>query len=363
LLASVIRKRDSSVGIGSRLRNGRITRLAEVTHKIDEMPAVSAAEFAATVQGRSRPVVLRGQMADWPAVQLARQSPRALFESLAGLDDGQLVNTMVGAPEIRGRFFYTPGVDGVNFERRPQRLRESIAQILAAAESDSPPTIYVGAMPLQGHRAEFSRQNSLDLLPASVLPRLWLGNAATVQTHLDMSENLAGVVCGTRRFTLFPPQQVGNLYVGPLDFTLAGQPVSMVQLDEPDFARYPKFREALAAGCTADLEPGDALYIPYMWWHHVRMTGPFNVLVNFWWARGTAWSGSPFDCLVHGIAALRALPEPERSAWRAIFNHFIFDDVEGSAHIPAEQRGVLTPLSPEIAEKVRQWLLQSLKQR
>ena len=81
--------------------------------------------------------------------------------------------------------------------------------------------------------------------------------------------------------------------MGPLDFTLAGQPVSMVQLDEPDFARYPKFREALAAGCTADLEPGDALYIPYMWWHHVRMTGPFNVLVNFWWARGTAGPDPP----------------------------------------------------------------------
>ena len=353
-------KRQKAPGLP---RPARIARVVEVMNKIEVIPAVSAADFATNIQGRSRPVVLRGQLAGWPAVRMARESPRRLFESLAGLDDGQPVGTMLGAPEIRGRFFYTPAVDGVNFERRPQRLGESIAQILAAAETDPPPAIYVGALPLQGQRAEFSRDNPLDLLPVTVVPRLWLGNAATVQTHLDMSENLAGVVCGTRRFTLFPPQQIENLYVGPLDFTLAGQPVSMVRLDDPDFVRYPKFQNALAAACTADLEPGDALYIPYMWWHHVQMTGPFNVLVNYWWARGTAWAGSPFDCLVHGIAALRALPEPERSAWRAVFNHFIFSDADDSAHIPAGQRGILAPLSPEIAEKVRLWLLQSLQRR
>jgi hypothetical protein len=335
----------------------------EGMNKIEELPAVTAAEFAANIQGRARPVILRGQLSDWPAVRLARESPRALFESLAGLDDGQPVSTMFAPPEIRGRFFYTPGVDGVNFERRPQRLGDSIAQLLAAAGSASPPTIYVGALPLQGSRAAFARDNRLDLLPPTVVPRLWLGNAATVQTHLDMSENLAGVVCGTRRFTLFPPQQIENLYVGPLDFTLAGQPVSMVRLDEPDFGRFPRFREALEAAVVGDLEPGDALYIPYMWWHHVHMTGPLNVLVNYWWARGTAWTGSPFDCLVHGIAALRALPEPERAAWRAVFNHFIFDAVDGAAHIPPAQRGILSPLSPEIAEKVRMWLLQSLQRR
>lgn len=328
--------------------------------KIEEIPAVSRADFIGDIRVRSRPVVLKGQLASWPAVRLARESPRALFESLRTLDDGEPVSLMYAPPEIRGRFFYTPTLDGVNFQQRRQPLAESIGQILECVDATAPPAIYVGAVPLAGRRAIFARENSLDLIGNAVVPRIWLANSATVQTHLDMSENLACVVCGTRRFTLFPPQQVENLYVGPLDFTLAGQPVSLVRLDEPDFERFPKFRQALEAACYADLEPGDALYIPYMWWHHVQMSGPLNVLVNYWWTQATAWHGSPFDCLVHALAGLRALPDTERAAWRAIFNHYIFNDGDPTAHIPAASRGVLAPLTPASSEQIRQWLLQSL---
>ena len=34
---------------------------------------------------------------------------------------------------------------------------------------------------------------------------------------------------------------------------------------------------------VADLEPGDAIYIPALWWHAVQATGELNVLVNYWW--------------------------------------------------------------------------------
>lgn len=331
---------------------------------IEETGPVSVERFQTEVQGRARPLVLRGQFKSWPAVRLARESPPSLFQSLLALDDGTPVGTMIAPPEVRGRFFYNPAMDGVNFERRPERLSESIGRILELAHASAPPAVYVGAIPLVGGRARFSQENPCDLLGADVAPRIWLSNAATVQTHLDMSENLACVVCGTRRFTLFPTAQIANLYVGPLDFTLAGQPVSLARLDEPEDARFPKFRAALAAACHADLEPGDALYIPYMWWHHVTMNDPLNVLVNYWWARATPWSGSPFDCLVHAIAAIRALPEPERSAWQAVFAHYIFgNEQDVTAHIPAEQRGILGTFNPPLAERIRLWLLRSLQRR
>jgi hypothetical protein len=308
-------------------------------------------------------VVLRGQLAAWPAVALARESPRGLFESLRSLDSGEPVATMIGPPQIGGRFFYTDAIDGVNFERRPQRLRDSIDQLLRYCATPDAPSLYVGALPLDGRRSAFAAENPLDLMSGNITPRIWLSNASTVQTHLDMSENLACVVCGTRRFIVFPPAQISNLYVGPLDFTLAGQPVSLAQIDEPDFERYPRFREALAAASYADLGPGDAIYIPYMWWHHVRMSEPLNVLVNYWWARATAWEGSPFDCLVHAIGALRALPDPERKVWQAIFNHYIFNDEDVIAHIPDGQRGILGPLTPGLAERIRLWLQRSLQRR
>ncbi len=59
--------------------------------------------------------------------------------------------------------------------------------------------------------------------------------------------------------------------------------MSLVQLHAPDFDRFPRFREALDAAVTAELEAGDAIYIPPLWWHHVQSLEPFNLLVNYWW--------------------------------------------------------------------------------
>ena len=65
-----------------------------------------------------------------------------------------------------------------------------------------------------------------------------------------------------RRFTLFAPELVDRLYIGPLDLTPAGQPISLVDLAAPDLARFPRFAEALPQAQVVTLEPGDALFIP-----------------------------------------------------------------------------------------------------
>jgi Cupin-like domain len=96
----------------------------------------------------------------------------------------------------------------------------------------------------------------MPLFDAGILPRIWLGNRITTPTHVDEWNNVGCVVAGRRRFTLFPPEQIGNLYIGPLDFAPTGASMSMVSLRDPDFARYPKFRDALAAAQTAELGPG-----------------------------------------------------------------------------------------------------------
>jgi hypothetical protein len=208
---------------------------------------------------------------------------------------------------------------------------------------------------------EFARENSLLLLDTLVVPRIWIGNAVTVATHYDLSDNIACVVGGRRRFTLFPPEQIRNLYVGPLHFTLAGQPVSMVSLDEPDFERYPLFREALLSAQTAVLEPGDAVYIPYFWWHHVQSLEPFNVLVNYWWNEAEPRFGLPYDALLHGFLTIRHLPEHQRAAWREVFDHYVFQTGgDPVAHLPPQSRGTLGAMTPELAIQIRQALLRRL---
>jgi hypothetical protein len=174
-------------------------------------------------------------------------------------------------------------------------------------------------------------------------------------------DNLAVCAVGRRRFTLFPPEQFANLYPGPLENTPAGRPVSMVDLRDPDLAAYPRFREALASAQVAELEPGDALFVPSMWWHHVEGLDPFNVLVNYWWRDAPHFLGKPEDALFHAILALRDLPEAEKAHWRALLDHYVFTNgADVTDHLPPDGRGILAPLTAETAGQIRARLLRSL---
>lgn len=174
---------------------------------------------------------------------------------------------------------------------------------------------------------------------------MWVGNAVTVQTHFDLSQNIACVVAGRRRrFTLFPPHQFANLYMGPIERSLAGTPVSLVRLEQVDEQRFPRFREAATHALTGEVGPGDAIFIPYFWWHHVRSLAPFNVLVNYWWNEYDAL-GSPMDALLHAILTLRDLPPEMKATWKAIFDGLVFAGYPASVeHIPAHAQGGLGKL-------------------
>ena len=95
------------------------------------------------------------------------------------------------------------------------------------------------------------------VIPAAVGVDIGCGMMAARTSLMasDLPDNLACVVAGRRRVTLFPPAQLENLYIGPLDHTPAGQAVSLVDFHAPDPARFPKFTEALRHARGAVLEP------------------------------------------------------------------------------------------------------------
>ena len=140
--------------------------------------------------------------------------------------------------------------------------------------------------------------------------------------------------------------------------------MSLVSLRHPDFERYPRFREALAAAHTAELGPGDAVFIPALWWHHVESLEPFNVLVNYWWhdvVGDGALADSAFDALLHGMLSIRALPPATRRAWGAFFEQYVFGDEAGVLeHIPPDRRGILGTLSAEQLAGLRAHLAKRL---
>jgi hypothetical protein len=333
---------------------------------IRELHGTDPASLRAALISGGEPAVLRGLVAAWPAVAAGRAGAQALFAYLRRFDRGAAVDAIMTAPEVEGRVFYSEGMQGFNFVRNRLPLASVAEQVLRYARFPQPPAVAAQSALLRECLPGFEDENALPLADPAASPRIWLGNAITTPTHLDEWHNIGCLVCGRRRFTLFPPEQVGNLYVGPLDFAPTGAPMSLVQLHAPDFARFPRFRAALAAARSAELGPGDALYIPPLWWHHVESLEPVNVLVNYWWHAAGAPLGarSGYDSLLHAMLNLRSLPPGARAAWRALFEHYVFAADEGvRAHIPPQRRGVLGELSGEAGERVRAELAQRLKPR
>jgi hypothetical protein len=315
---------------------------------------------------RYRPAVLRGLVRDWPAVRESLASHDGFIRYLAAFDNGHSVDAILMPPQAKGRIAYNDAMDGFNFVRNRLPVSAILEQLSRYARFEEPPSVAVQSALISACLPGFAVGNALPLLDRDVEPRIWIGNRVTVPAHFDESQNVACVVAGRRRFTLFPPEQVANLYVGPLDFAPTGAAMSMVPLAAPDFGRYPRFREALAAAFVAELDPGDAIFIPTLWWHHVESLDPtLNVLVNYWWhgALGDVErTPSAMECLLHGLLNLKPMPPELRKAWARMFDHYVFDAKDESfAHIPEHRRGVLAKLSPEAERRIRDLLIAGLR--
>ncbi len=336
--------------------------------EITALPEYSGLDDAAirtSVIESGQPAVLRGLVGAWPAVARGRTSAAALVAYLRAFDTGAPVDAIMTPPDQDGRIFYNPAMSGFNYVRNRLPLSAVAEQVLRYATFPKPPAVAAQSAPIRECVPGFALENRLPLLGEAVAPRIWLGNAITTPAHFDEWNNIACVVAGRRRFTLFPPEQIGNLYIGPLDFAPTGAPMSLVNLRAPDFKRFPKFRTALAAARTAELGPGDAIYIPPAWWHHVESQETFNLLVNYWWHATPGPGGradSAFDGLLHAILNLRHLPIETRQAWGAIFAHFVFgSDADVLGHIPPERHGLLGEMPAERVAALRADLIRRLK--
>lgn len=329
--------------------------------QIAERTDVTADSFREEILPAGQPVVLRQLVSHWPAVVAAKQGPLEAATYLSRFDRENPVETIFGDPRIKGQFFYNDEISGLNFARRNVPLKLSLDAILSRIENPDDGTIYIQSVPTPDVLPGFAEAHEMPLAPTGVAPRIWIGNQLTVQTHFDLSQNIACVLAGRRQFTLFPPEQLENLYVGPFELTLAGPPVSMVRLEDPDYANFPKFKSALEHAQTTVLEPGDAIYIPYFWWHHVQSLTPFNILLNYWWNETPEDLGSPFDALLHAIIAIRDLSTHERAPWEAMFNQYVFEK-NGSAvdHLPDHAKGALGPHTPDMRQKLWATLAQAV---
>lgn len=341
--------------------------MAAITARTEELTGISpdAIPFNDLI-ARQRPVILKGVVRDWPLVRHGLNSPLEAIRYLTSFYGGQPITSYIGAPEIHGRFHYTPESNALNFSAERTRLDTFLDRIVAHRDDPDSPSFYIGSTDVDNYLPGLRADNDLhldrfDFAATPPLVSIWMGNHTIATAHWDMSNNIACCMVGRRRFTLFPPDQVNNLYPGPLEPTPGGQVVSMVDFANPDLERFPRFADAMKAGEVAELEPGDVLLYPALWWHHVEALGSFNAMINYWWNAVPAFMDSPMNTLLHAMLSLRDRPEAEKQSWRAMFDYYIFGPSDRpAAHLPEAARGALAPLDDLGARRLRAVLLNKL---
>lgn len=285
---------------------------------------LSAEAFGRQHLEPSIPVVLKGLAQDWPALSLWGQ-PDYLY-SVCGAERAVLCER-----NERGRLFSYGSADA--------SVTLPLREVLSTYRADGPAAerLYMAQTPIDELQprlredivvppycgvtapADWSKPASLlaAMLPLRPPPDvyLWLGHTTSVSPlHFDTKNNLLTQIVGDKRVCLFPPECSSALYaphggssnqsqlgsIGLIDLRLdAAAADDDVANSTPSAAHtsvrdtFPRFvDEALPKMVVCELGPGDALYIPSGWWHHVQAIAPpldaksrggCVLSVNFWW--------------------------------------------------------------------------------
>jgi hypothetical protein len=329
--------------------------------RIREVAGVDPRALPDEVLESIEPLVLRGLASDWPLVRAGLESQASATTYLRRFCKDATVVVMSGDPDIGGRFFYNDDLSGFNFKVHRTRLDGVLGDLSRFSGDTNAPSTYVGSTAVDTVLPGFRAENDFNFGARAPTASVWIGNRTRIAAHHDLPDNLACVAAGHRRFTLFPPEQIANLYVGPLEFNPAGQPISLVDFAKPDFQRFPRFVEAQKNARVAELGPGDAIFIPSMWWHHIESLDTFNVLVNYWWRQSPAHMDSPIGALMLALMTVRDLPPAQRAAWENLFRHYVFQAGDETAgHIPERARRALGTLDANLVRELRAIVLARL---
>jgi len=245
----------------------------ELNHMPTEMKPVERIgardedEFVHSYIGSSRPVILTGVMEDWPARR--RWSLDWLASEFGDRD--------ITVGETEGGHLVVSRSSGV--VQREMMLGDFIDRLRAGDPG------YYLLSSLDERLPELLDDLRFDTLVAKASwrsLRMWIGGPDTrAALHHDLPENFLAQVTGRKRIILIDRRHGRNVYRnGPLH----GAPnFCAVDAEDPDYARFPRFRQV--ESITVDLEPGEILYIPRLWWHQVRSLD-LSISVNQWFASG-----------------------------------------------------------------------------
>ncbi len=333
----------------------------QIQQQVKQCHINDISDLPAFLTKQTAPIVIKGICAHWPMVQSAQLDDTHALKYLKSIASNSPVRAFTAKEKEQGRYFYNADMTDLNFTQYASTLVELVTTLEQSLTTDNSDSYYMGSTACDYCAPEFTIKNPLEVTTHSCLKSLWVGNHSRIAAHYDNADNLACVGAGSREFILFSPEQVNNLYIGPLEFTPAGQAVSLVDFTAPDLNRFPRFQNALNNAQIAKLEPGDGIFIPALWWHHVSAHSQFNVLVNYWWRQAPDYLANPFDAMLHSMLAIKDLPQSQQTHWQQFFDHYVFSNNKDIGdQIAPHAKGILGDIDEQTARRIRQLLLQKL---
>jgi hypothetical protein len=253
---------------------------------IERTPPLSAAEFERRYVKTSTPVIITGAMEDWRAWRLwsldyfaERFGDRRV--TAGRTRDGVLeMSDEEGIPQIE-----------IEFGRYVDMLRHDRPDcyLLSPVDERLPELLDDVVWPEPCRHAQWRTA------------RLWVsGEDICSPLHRDWPENLYAQVFGRKRFIMVDRRESRNVYTRPF---YSGVPnFSRVDAERPDHERFPRFRDV--PRLAFEVEAGEILYIPRLWWHQVRSLET-SASINFWFANGLVAAVAKLSQLYAKVRRLR----------------------------------------------------------
>lgn len=169
--------------------------------------------------------------------------------------------------------------------------------------------------------------------------QLWLGSGGQIMNlHYDLHRNYIFMFEGVKRVAVFPHKNLKCFYPAPFDRTLAGPAQStLVQLLNYDRKKYPMFEQLFGDALITILRPGEILYIPPFWWHHVE-SFDVNLSINIF--SGDVPANLPpllLDAFMEALAIFSDTPPRLRVLYQQLYAAYAFGTDVSNISCPADE--------------------------